>query len=66
MSASTVTLAFKWMIRDPPDTFVVFLKITEMFDAVPIKNIAPTTYRKGRKICLNLQGQMLVNKLVNL
>lgn len=55
------------MTQEPPGTFVVFIEITEMVDAIPVKkNITPTACRRDRKICLNLQGQMLVNKLVNL
>lgn len=63
MSASTVVLVFMWMEKETPDTCVDFIKITETFKAIPV-NTTLTTCKKGRKICLNLQGQMLINKSI--
>lgn len=55
MSASTVIFVFKWMIQESLHTLVVFIKIKEMFEAVPVKNVTPTAYKNGS---LNLQGQI--------
>lgn len=49
MSTSTVILVFTWMKKEPPDTSVDFIKITGIFEAIPVKNISPATCKKKKK-----------------